>query len=147
MVDVSEKPVSARSAMARAVLVFPAGVLARVLAAQGPKGPVQEVARAAGMLAAKRTGELIPMCHPLGLEHLAIDFVRAGPDRLELTCRAACRGRTGVEMEAMLGVALAALTVYDMTKGLDHGIRIEALELVEKRGGRSGTWRAKGARR
>jgi cyclic pyranopterin phosphate synthase len=147
MVDVSNKPVSARSASARAALVFPPGVLARVLAAGGPKGPVEEVARAAGLLAAKRTGELIPMCHPLGLEHLAIEFVRAGPDRLEVTCRAACRGRTGVEMEAMLGAALAALTVYDMTKGLDHGIRIEALELLEKRGGRSGIWKArKGAR-
>jgi len=146
MVDVSRKPVSARSAIARAELVFPPGVLARVLAAQGPKGPVEEVARAAGLLAAKRTGELIPMCHPLGLEHVAIEFARAGPDRLELTCRAACRGRTGVEMEAMLGAALAALTVYDMSKGLDHGIRIEALELLEKRGGRSGTWKSKGGR-
>jgi cyclic pyranopterin phosphate synthase len=143
MVDVSRKPVSARSAIARARIVFPPGALERVLAAQGPKGPVEEVARAAGLLAAKRTGELIPMCHPLGLEHLALDFERVGPDRLELRCRAACRGRTGVEMEAMLGVAIAALTVYDMTKGLDHGIRIEALELLEKRGGRSGTWRAR----
>ena len=140
MVDVSKKPVSARSALARAVIAFPAGMLELVLAAQGPKGPVEEVARAAGLLAAKRTGELIPMCHPLGLEHLEIEFVRAGADRLEVRCRAACRGRTGVEMEAMLGASIAALTVYDMTKGLDHGIRIESLELLEKRGGRSGTW-------
>jgi len=147
MVDVSRKPVSARSALARAALVFPPGMLARVLAAQGPKGPVEEVARAAGLLAAKRTGELIPMCHPLGLEHLRIDFARAGADRLEVRCRAACRGRTGVEMEALLGAAVAALTVYDMTKGLDHGIRIEALELLEKRGGRSGTWSAAKERR
>jgi len=146
MVDVSAKPLSARSALARARIVFPPGALARVLAAQGPKGAVEEVARAAGLLAAKRTGELIPMCHPLGLEHLAIDFRRAGRDRLEVRCRAACRGRTGVEMEAMLGAAVAALTVYDMTKGLDHGIRIEALELLEKRGGRSGTWKAAGGR-
>lgn len=142
MVDVSGKPVRERSALARATIAFPRGALARVLAASGPKGPVEEVARAAGMLAAKRTAELIPMCHPLGLDHLAIDFVRASEDRLEVRCSAACRGRTGVEMEAMLGAALAALTVYDMTKGLDHGIRIERLELLEKRGGRSGTWRA-----
>jgi cyclic pyranopterin phosphate synthase len=146
MVDVSGKSSSARSAIARALIVFPPGALERVLAAQGPKGAVEEVARAAGLLAAKRTGDLIPMCHPLGLEHLSIDFARAGKDRLELRCRAACRGRTGVEMEAMVGAGIAALTVYDMTKGIDHGIRIEALELLEKRGGRSGTWKARGAR-
>jgi cyclic pyranopterin monophosphate synthase len=146
MVDVSAKPPSERSALARATIAFPRGALAQVLAASGPKGPVEEVARAAGMLAAKRTAELIPMCHPLGLEHLSIDFVRASTDRLEVRCRAACRGRTGVEMEALLGAALAALTVYDMTKGLDHGIRIENLELLEKRGGRSGTWKARAVR-
>jgi len=146
MVDVSGKPVSRRSAVARARVAFPPGALACVLAAQGPKGPVEEVARAAGLLAAKRTGELIPMCHPLGLEHLTIEFARVGEDRLEVRCSAVCRGRTGVEMEAMLGAAVAALTVYDMTKGLDHGIRIEALELLEKRGGRSGTWKAKAGR-
>src|SRR5262245_9303 len=77
MVDGSSKPVTARSALARAEVVFPRGVLARVLAAQGPKGAVEEVARSAGLLAAKRTGELIPMCHPLGLEHLAIEFERS----------------------------------------------------------------------
>ncbi|MBK7643992.1 MAG: cyclic pyranopterin monophosphate synthase MoaC [Planctomycetes bacterium] len=142
MVDVSKKRVSSRSALARAAIVFPPGLLERVLAAQGPKGAVEEVARAAGMLAAKRTGELIPMCHPLGLDHLSLEFVRAGRDRLEVRCRAACRGRTGVEMEAMTGAAVAALVIYDMTKGLDHGIRIEALELLEKRGGKSGTWKA-----
>jgi len=146
MVDVSSKSPTARSAIARALIVFPPGALARVLRGQGPKGAVEEVARAAGLLAAKRTGDLIPMCHPLGLEHLSIDFTRAGRDRLEVRCRAACRGRTGVEMEAMLGAGIAALTVYDMTKGLDHGIRIEALELLEKRGGRSGTWKARGTR-
>lgn len=145
MVDVSAKPVRSRAALARAVVCFPAGVLERVLRAQGPKGPVEEIARAAGILAAKRTGELIPLCHPLGLDHVGIEFERLDEDRLELRCRAACRGRTGVEMEALVGAALAALTVYDMSKGLDHGIRIEALELLEKRGGRSGTWRA-GAR-
>src|SRR5260221_11850512 len=78
MVDVSAKPVRVRSALARAAIVFPSGALARVLAAEGPKGPVEEVARSAGLLPAKRTGDLIPMCHPLGLEHLAIEFRRAG---------------------------------------------------------------------
>lgn len=145
MVDVSTKRVSSRSARARAVLRFPRGVLERVLRAQGPKGPVEELARAAGILAAKRTGDLIPLCHPLGLEHVGIRFTRLDRDRLELECSAACRGRTGVEMEALVGAALAALTVYDMSKGLDHGISIESLELIEKRGGRSGTWRAQPA--
>jgi cyclic pyranopterin monophosphate synthase len=141
MVDVGDKPVTERSALARARLRFPAGVLERVLAGAGPKGPVTEVARAAGILAAKRTGELIPLCHPLGLDHVAIEFERAGEALLEIRCRAACRGRTGVEMEALVGASLAALTVYDMTKALDPAIRIEDVELVEKHGGRSGTWR------
>jgi cyclic pyranopterin phosphate synthase len=139
MVDVGAKPESARSALARARLKFPPGVLARVLAGGGPKGPVTEVARAAGILAAKRTGELIPLCHPLGLDHVAIEFAAEG-DRLEIRCRAACHGRTGVEMEAMVGAGIAALTVYDMVKALDPAIAVEALELVEKQGGRSGTW-------
>jgi cyclic pyranopterin phosphate synthase len=141
MVDVGAKPVRRRSALARAAVEFPPGILARVTARRGPKGPVEEVARAAGLMAAKRTSELIPMCHGLGLDHLEIRFRALPHDVLEVSCRAACRGRTGVEMEAMVGAAVAALTVYDMTKGLDHGIRLRDIELVEKRGGRSGTWR------
>jgi len=144
MVDVGSKPVTARSALARARLRFPAGVLRRILAEGGPKGPVTEVARAAGILAAKRTSELIPMCHTLGLDHVEIRFEPgSGRDarELDVLCRAANRGRTGVEMEAMIGAAVAALTVYDMVKALDHGITIERVELLEKRGGRSGTWR------
>src|SRR5687767_12386795 len=128
MVDVSGKAVTQREAVARALVRFPGGVLERVLAGSGPKGPVLEVARTAGILAAKRTGEWIPLCHPLALDGVDIDFERAGDDALEIRCRAACTGRTGVEMEAMVGVAAAALTVYDMTKGLDHGIAIEAIE-------------------
>jgi cyclic pyranopterin phosphate synthase len=141
MVDVGEKPLTRRSALARASVQFPAGLLAQVTARRGPKGPVEDVARAAGLLAAKRTSELIPMCHTLGLDHLEIRFRPCPGDVLEVSCRAACRGRTGVEMEAMVGAAVAALAVYDMTKGLDHGIRVRDIELVEKRGGRSGTWR------
>ncbi|MFN0008270.1 MAG: cyclic pyranopterin monophosphate synthase MoaC [Planctomycetota bacterium] len=143
MVDVGSKPVTARSALARAVLRFPSGVLGRILDAGGPKGPVTEVARAAGILAAKRTSELIPMCHSLGLDHVEILFEPHEGD-LEVTCRASNRGRTGVEMEAMVGASVAALTVYDMVKALDHGITIEKVELLEKRGGRSGTWRRNG---
>jgi cyclic pyranopterin phosphate synthase len=144
MVDVGPKPVTERRAVARARVVFPPGVLARVLAGQGPKGAVTEVARVAGILAAKRTGELVPLCHPLGLDHVAIAFEpRPGgaADVLEVRCEARCRGRTGVEMEALVGASLAALTVYDMAKGLAPGIALERVELLEKHGGRSGTWR------
>jgi cyclic pyranopterin phosphate synthase len=141
MVDVSAKPIRARSATARARVVFPAGLLSIVLRERGPKGPVEEMSRAAGLMAAKRTSELIPMCHPLGLDHLEIRFEAVAADVLEVRCKAACRGRTGVEMEALVGSAVAALTVYDMTKAMDHGIRITDVELLEKSGGRSGVWR------
>jgi cyclic pyranopterin phosphate synthase len=147
MVDVGDKEPSSRSATARARVRFPAGVRERLLAGQGPKGPIEEMARAAGVLAAKRVGELVPLCHPLALEHVTIDFAKSGRDALEIRCRAACHARTGVEMEALVGAALAALTVYDMSKALDKGIVIERLELLEKRGGRSGAWSAGGARR
>lgn len=144
MVDVGAKPSTARRAVARARVRFPSGLLGDVLAGEGPKGAIEEVARTAGILAAKRTGELIPMCHPLGLDHVSVDFETPEDedDVLEIRCVASCEGRTGVEMEAMTGAAVAALTVYDMTKGLDKGIRLEAVELLEKSGGRSGSWRA-----
>lgn len=144
MVDVSGKAPARREALARALVRFPRGMLARVLAEGGPKGPVTEIARAAGILAAKRTSELIPMCHPLGLEHVEVRFA-VPPDEadvLEVRCRATTTGRTGVEMESLVGAALAALTIYDMTKALEKGIAIERLELLEKHGGRSGSWRA-----
>ncbi len=147
MVDVGAKPEGERSALARARLRFPPGALARVRAGGGPKGAlaaVEEMARAAGTLAAKRTGELIPLCHPLGLDHVDLEFEVVAEDVLEVRCRAACRARTGVEMEALVGAALAALTVYDMTKALDPAIRVEGLELLEKRGGKRGTWRREG---
>ncbi len=144
MVDVGGKPSSERHALARARLAFPPGVLDVLLAGEGPKGAVVEVARTAGILAAKRTAELIPMCHPLGLDLVEIHFERAGADRLDVLCRTSCRASTGVEMESLLGATLAALTIYDMGKGLDKGIRVEGVELLEKRGGKSGTWRAPG---
>jgi cyclic pyranopterin phosphate synthase len=140
MVDVSQKPVTLREATARARVRFPRGVLAGLLAQGGPKGPITEVARTAGVLAAKRTADWIPLCHPLGLDVVEVDFEQKESDLLEIRCRAACTGKTGVEMEAMVGAAAAALTVYDMTKGIDHGIAIEELRLVHKRGGRSGEW-------
>lgn len=141
MVDVSAKPVTLRTALARARVRFPRGAAAKILAEGGPKGPICEVARTAAVLAAKRTGEWIPLCHPLGLDSVQVEFEPLADDRIEIRCRASCHGRTGVEMEAMVAVSAAALTVYDMTKGLDHGIAIESIELLEKSGGRSGTWR------
>ena len=141
MVDVGAKASSERSALARASVVFPEGLMERVVAGDGPKGPVTEVARTAGILAAKRTGELIPLCHPLALDHVDVEFEPCEGGRLEVRCRAACHGRTGVEMEALVGASIAALTVYDMAKALHKGIRLEAVELVEKRGGKSGHWR------
>jgi cyclic pyranopterin phosphate synthase len=142
MVDVGAKPASARAARAHALVRFPPGVLERVLAGQGPKGPIEEVARVAGVMAAKRTAEWIPMCHSLPLDHVEVRFERAADDLLEITCRAACSARTGVEMEALVGASAAALTVYDMSKALAKGIVVERLELLEKAGGASGDWRA-----
>lgn len=143
MVDVGSKPATERSALARARVRFPAGLLARVLAGQGPKGPVTEVARVAGVMAAKRTSEWIPMCHPLPLDWIEIEFADSH-DVLEITCRTACTARTGVEMEALVGASAAALTVYDMTKALDPAIAIERVELLEKHGGKRGAWRRSG---
>lgn len=142
MVDVGGKHETRRSALARACVRFPAGVLEQALDGRGPKGPIEEMARAAGVLAAKRTAELIPLCHPLGLDQVDVTFAAVAPDLLEIRCSARCAGRTGVEMEAMTGASVAALTIYDMTKGLHKGIVIERVELLEKTGGKSGTWRA-----
>ncbi len=140
MVDVGGKAQTEREAIARARVRFPAGVLAVVLEGGGPKGPVTEVARTAGILAAKRTSEWIPMCHVLPLNVVDVAFEPVEADVLEIRCRVTCTGRTGVEMEALVGASAAALTVYDMVKALDHGIRIEAVELLAKRGGKSGPW-------
>lgn len=144
MVDVGAKAASARSACARARVRFPAGVLARVLAGAGPKGPIEDVARIAGIQAAKRTSEWIPLCHPLPLDHVELSFERAAPDVLEVRCRASCTARTGVEMEALVGASAAALCVYDMCKALSKEIAIERVELIEKSGGASGEWRREG---
>lgn len=140
MVDVGKKPVEERSAVARAWVRFPGGLRDAALAGLGPKGPIVEVARCAGILAAKRTSELIPLCHSLALDQVEIAIEPLESDRLEVRCRARTTARTGVEMEALTGAALAALTVYDMTKALDKGIQIERLELLEKTGGKSGGW-------
>jgi len=144
MVDVGEKVVTAREAVAEARLRLPANV-ARELARTGhrtKKGPVFDTAVIAGVLAAKRTHELIPFCHPLPLEHVSID-VAARRGGLVITCRVRVTHRTGVEMEALTGASVAALTVYDMCKALSHDIVIESIRLLEKRGGRRDFRRAR----
>jgi cyclic pyranopterin phosphate synthase len=140
MVDVGPKSESARTALARAVVRFPAGLLGPLLRRGGPKGPIEEVARLAGIQAAKRTAEWIPLAHPLPLQWVDVRLRRAGPDRLQIECAARTHARTGVEMEALVGAAAAALAVFDMTKALSKAIAIERLELCEKTGGKSGDW-------
>ena len=142
MVDVADKPVSDRRAVARAVVRMAPATAATVAAGNAPKGDVLAVARIAGIQAAKRTGELIPLCHPLGVDHVDVEgVIDAAAGTVTLTASARVSARTGVEMEAMTAAAIAALTVYDMVKGLDRAVTIEAVELLEKSGGRSGTWR------
>jgi cyclic pyranopterin phosphate synthase len=141
MVDVGAKEPTARRAVARAVVRMSAATAARVAAGDAPKGDVLAVARVAGIQAAKRTGELIPLCHPLGLDHVDVDAeLDATGGTVTLTATAGVTARTGVEMEAMTAAAVAALTVYDMVKGLERGVSIESVELLSKAGGRSGDW-------
>lgn len=141
MVDVSGKPETDRRARASGVVRMDPATLARILDRSLDKGDVREVARLAGILAAKRTGELIPLCHPLGLDAVTIDVAPEGPDALRIEAIVSCHGRTGVEMEALTAVSVAALTVYDMCKAVDRGMTIERIRLEEKSGGRSGTYR------
>jgi cyclic pyranopterin phosphate synthase len=113
-----------------------------VAAGDAPKGDVLGTARLAGIMAAKKTGELIPLCHPIGLDHVDVDAaIDTAAGTVTLTATAGVTARTGVEMEAMTAAAVAALTVYDMVKGVERGVAIEAVVLLEKTGGRSGTWR------
>jgi cyclic pyranopterin phosphate synthase len=142
MVDVGDKPVTARRAVAQAVVRMAPETARAVQAGDAPKGDVLGTARIAGIQAAKRTGELIPLCHPIGLDHVDVDgAVDAGAGTITLTATASVTARTGIEMEAMTAAAVAALTVYDMVKGIERGVTIEAVQLIEKSGGRSGTWR------
>jgi cyclic pyranopterin phosphate synthase len=141
MVDVGAKEATARRAVARATVRMSPDTAARVAAGDAPKGDVLGVARIAGIQAAKRAGELIPLCHPIGLDHVDVDAeLDAAAGTVTLTATAGVTARTGVEMEAMTAATVAALTVYDMVKGLERGVRIEAVELVSKSGGRSGDW-------
>jgi cyclic pyranopterin phosphate synthase len=138
MVDVSAKAASHRVARAVATVRFPRAAFAALEAAgfNTAKGPVIHTAIVAGTMAAKRAHELIPFCHPLGLERCDIAIAPAGTDALAIECTAAVHHRTGVEMEALTGASVAALTLYDMCKSLSHGIVIEAIRLLEKSGGK-----------
>jgi cyclic pyranopterin phosphate synthase len=141
MVDVGGKAPTHRVAIASGRIRMNAAARSAIASGSVAKGDVIATARIAGIMAAKRTGDLIPLCHPLGLESVAIDFV-LDADGVTATATASLTGRTGVEMEAMTAVSIALLTIYDMAKAIDKGMVIETVRLIEKRGGKSGPWRA-----
>src|SRR5260221_1395907 len=142
MVDVSEKPASERVAVAAGFVRMSAATLDRVLPGNAKKGDVLGAARIAGIMAAKKTHELIPLCHPLAISKVEVD-IAPEPDGLAVRATVKVTGQTGVEMEALTAVSVACLTVYDMVKAVERGITIEAIRLIEKRGGKSGHYRAK----
>ena len=143
MVDVSAKAATERIAVAEGRVAMAEKTLELVLAGNAKKGDVLGAARLAGIMAAKRTHELIPLCHPLAISRIAVD-IEADPARPGLIVRATVKvsGRTGVEMEALTAVSVACLTIYDMVKAVERGMRIEGVRLIEKRGGKSGHFRA-----
>ncbi|HNP86755.1 MAG TPA: cyclic pyranopterin monophosphate synthase MoaC [Kouleothrix sp.] len=145
MVDVGAKEVTQREAVARGTVVMQASTLALIVAGGLPKGDVLAVARIAGIMAAKRTPDIVPLCHPLMLTHVAVEITPAAPTQaagaallIEATVRT--NGKTGVEMEALTAVSAAALTIYDMCKAVDRAMRITDIQLAQKRGGKSGEW-------
>ena len=144
MVDVSAKPATEREALAEGRVLMQAATLAIVQNGDAKKGDVFGAARIAGIMAAKRTHDLIPLCHPLAISEVEVDL---RPDAklpgIHVRARVKMAGQTGVEMEALTAVAVACLTIYDMVKAVERGMRIEGIRLVEKRGGRSGHYRAK----
>jgi cyclic pyranopterin monophosphate synthase len=144
MVDVSAKPATEREAVAAGRVVMQPETLDIVRKGDAKKGDVLGAARIAGIMAAKRTHDLIPLCHPLSITKAEVDIrPDAALPGLEVTARVKVEGKTGVEMEALTAVAVACLTIYDMVKAVDRGMRIEGIRLIEKRGGRSGHFRAK----
>jgi cyclic pyranopterin monophosphate synthase len=145
MVDVGEKPATERRARARAIVSVTPQTAAKVKAGDAPKGDVIGVARIAGIQAAKRTSELIPLCHPLALTYVGVEgSIDTEAGEIELIAEARTTGPTGVEMEALTAASVAALTVYDMVKGIERGAEIAGVTLLEKSGGRSGDWRRAG---
>jgi cyclic pyranopterin monophosphate synthase len=145
MVDVSSKDVTTRVAIARGSVLMEPETLRRIAGGEIGKGDVLGVARLAGIMAAKRTHELIPLCHPLPLSAVAIDLRPDGArNAVDIEAEVKTSGRTGVEMEALTAVSVAALTVYDMCKAIDRGMRIAEIRLVHKSGGKSGVYEARG---
>jgi cyclic pyranopterin phosphate synthase len=141
MVDVGHKPVTERVARASGHVTMAPATLKLIVDKQAAKGDVLEVARLAGIMAAKRTGDLIPLCHPLGLDAVTVTFRVEGSTSLRIEATARTTGKTGVEMEAMTAVSVAALTIYDMVKAVDRELVIERIQLEEKSGGKSGSYR------
>lgn len=147
MVDVSPKPETVREAVAHATLRMRRATLQAIREGNAPKGDVLGVARTAGILAAKRTPDLIPLCHPLRITGVDVTFrERRARGELEIEARVRTVDKTGVEMEALTAASIAALTVYDMVKAVEKGVTIAAIRLVEKTGGKSGPWRREAAR-
>jgi cyclic pyranopterin monophosphate synthase len=145
MVDVSAKPATERIAVAEGRVIMGRKTLAIVRKGDAKKGDVLGTARIAGILAAKRTHELIPLCHPLPISQIEVDIAPdAGLPGVVVTARVKVAGQTGVEMEALTAVSVACLTIYDMVKAVERGMRIDGIRLIEKRGGRSGHYRARG---
>ncbi|MCA3314685.1 MAG: cyclic pyranopterin monophosphate synthase MoaC [Alphaproteobacteria bacterium] len=138
MVDVSPKAETARTATARGRIVMAPETLALIREGRAGKGDVLGVARLAGIMAAKRTSDLIPLCHPLMISKVSVDLEPEGDDAIVIEATVSLTGKTGVEMEALTAVSIAALTVYDMVKAADRGMRIEDIRLVHKAGGKSG---------
>lgn len=141
MVDVGGKAETARRAVAGGKIRMSAAALAAIKAGDAPKGDVLAAARIAAIMAAKRTAELIPLCHPLAIDAVNVDFAFE-EDGVRVTSSVSITGRTGVEMEAMTATSIALLTIYDMAKALDKGMVIGEIRLIEKQGGKSGHWRA-----
>lgn len=142
MVDVSQKPPTSREAVAKGSILMKAATIRIILEKAMPKGDVIAVARVAGIMAAKKTSELIPMCHSLNLTHVNINIrVDAENNRIDVESAVKCTGQTGVEMEALTAVSASLLTIYDMCKAVDKGMTISDIMLIEKRGGKSGEFR------
>jgi cyclic pyranopterin phosphate synthase len=142
MVDVGDKPATHRQAVARGEVRMAPSTLAAIRDGDAPKGDVLAAARIAGVMAAKRTHELIPLCHPLMLTKATVDFeIDEDQSRVVITATVRCTGQTGVEMEALTAVSVAALTIYDMAKALEKTMTISDIQLLEKVGGKSGEWR------
>ena len=141
MVDVGEKNQTHRTAICEGRITMKASTLEKILQGDNKKGDVLGIARIAGIMASKKTSELIPLCHPLMLTHVEIDFIpETESNSIYCTCQVETRGQTGVEMEALTAIQVALLTIYDMCKAVDRGMNITNVRLIEKKGGKSGHW-------